>query len=231
MVIPPPDHSYFVPLAQRLGPVISQAWWGVSLLSAVGLILALLYIVAKAPRPIRFYALFIFIALLPVIPLNYKVTSRNIYIPSFGLAVLAGYYLDILIERMKGARLGRHLVYLALGGYMAISVAANWTASLEYRKHQTIVAGMIEDLRDSGRDFTKYDYVFLDHMPGRAIVGPAMIYKLGYNREVIASNDPVFGPIDIPAAVEEIRRKGAPYAVFDYRDGHLVDITDDFNKP
>lgn len=230
MMIPPPDHSYFITLAQRLGPAATWIWNAASFLSAAGLVLALLYIIARAPKPIKFFALFIFIALLPALPLNYKVTSRNIYIPSIGLAALAGYFAGEMLARLEGAPMRRRLLIGTLAAYAAVSIAANWTASLEYRKHQTIVAGMIEDMRNSGRNLADYSYVLLDHMPGRAVVGPAMIYRLGYRHEVIASNDPVYGPVDIPKALREVRAKGEPYAVFDYRGGHLVDVTAEYSR-
>jgi hypothetical protein len=228
MIIPPPDHPYFHGLAMSLNPVISGLWRWVSILSTIAFILILLAFFFKGKGAIRFFVIFIFLTLLPALPLNYKVTSRNIYIPSIGLAVLAGYFITLLLEKFSEKAISKKLIYLFLGFYIIINIVAVGTTSLQYHKNQQLVSEMISDLKSSGIELNKFRYVLLDNLPGRSVVGPAMIYMLNFRNEVIASNDPVSGPVDIKAAARDIQSKGITFVVFDYQDGHLIEDTRDY---
>jgi hypothetical protein len=54
-------------------------------------------------------------------------------------------------------------------------------------------------------------------------VGPAMIYRLNYKGSVIASNDPIRGPIDIKQKANILYNQGVRFYLFDYRDGRMVE--------
>jgi hypothetical protein len=231
MILPPPDHSYFQGFASHLSPAFQMIWKGMSLASIAGLLVVAAYVFIKSRGVVRFLVIFIIIALLPALPLNYKVTSRNIYIPSIGLSVLFGYFFYMIYERLKNRNWLRILMYLFLTGYLLINIMGAWVASHEYRKTQTMVASLIDDFKTSGLDLNKYNFVLLDHLPGRTVVGPAMIYKLKFNHEVIASNDPsVPVPSDIHAVARDFSSRNIPFVVFDYRDGHLRESTADYLK-
>jgi hypothetical protein len=229
MMLPPPDHAYFQVFAARLNPAIRLIWKAASLTSIAALVAAGLYAIIKAPRPVKFMTVFILITLVPALPLSYKVTSRNLYIPSIGLSVLLGFIFLTLYERVKCGRWQKSIAYVLLGVYFCANIAGVWVTTREYRKTQSLVASMIEDLRATGMDLKKYDYILLDHLPGRTIIGPAMIYKLGYNHEVIASNDPSApGPVDIQLAAREVASSNKSFIVYDYRDGHLKEVTSEY---
>jgi hypothetical protein len=203
MILPPPDHPYFQGFASHLNPIIRVIWKWASLGSIAGLIIAAIYAFIKSPQVIKFLVIFIIITLIPVLPINYKVTSRYIYVPSIGLSVLLCYLFYELFERLKNRNWPRMPLFLFLSAYLIINILGVWLTSHEYRKAQTMVASMIEDFRASGIDLSKYNFVILDHLPGRTIVGPAMAYNLGYTHEVIASNDPSAQvPNNIPAVVK-----------------------------
>jgi hypothetical protein len=233
MILPPPDHSYFQGFAARLGPALRLIWKSASLISIAALIGGSFYALSKSPRAVKFMVIFIFIALIPALPLNYKVTSRNLYIPSIGLSVLFGYIFNEPHIRLKDRRWLRGISHLFLIIFIAANIMGVWVASHEYRKNQTMVASLVTDLSASGVDLNDYNYVLLDHMPGRTVVGPAMIYLIGFKHEVIASNDPSApGPVDIKAAAKEYAASGAPIIVFDYQNGHLHEATSEYiNKP
>lgn len=229
MMLPPPDHAYFQAFAARLNPAIRLIWKVSSLTSITALIIVGLYAIIKAPRAIKFMTVFILIGLIPALPLNYKVTSRNLYIPSIGLSVLLGFIFLTLYERIKGRGWQRAVAYVFLMVYFCVNIIGVWVTAHEYRKNQTMVASLVEDLRGSRLDLNKYEYILLDHLPGRTVVGPAMIYKLGFYHEVIASNDPSApGPIDIARAAGEVASTNKPFIVFDYRDGHLKEATSEY---
>jgi hypothetical protein len=229
MMLPPPDHAYFQVFAARLNPAIRLIWKAASLTSIIALVAAGLYAIIKAPRAVKFMVIFVLIALVPALPLSYKVTSRNLYIPSIGLSVLIGFILLSLYERIKGRGWQRGIAYVFLAVYFCVNIIGVWVTAQEYRKNQTMVASIVEDLRGTGMDFKKYDYILLDHLPGRTIVGPAMIYELGFNHEVIASNDPSApGPVDIPLAAREVASSNKSFIIFDYRDGHLKEATSEY---
>jgi hypothetical protein len=229
MMLPPPDHPYFRGLAANLNPILDSIWKGVSIVSVAILALGFIYALVKSPRIIKFMVIFIFIALLPALPLNYKVTSRNIYIPSIGFAVLIGVLFYGIYERVKGKSWSKALAYAFFTLYLVINIMAVWVTSHEYRKNQTFVASLISDLRNSGLDLNKYKYVLLDHLPGRTVVGPAMIYELHFTHEVIAANDPSApGPVDIKAAAKDIASQKIPFVIFDYKNGHLREATADY---
>ena len=194
----------------------------------IGLLVYTVFLIFKAPKLVSFFAFFIFLTLLPALPLNYKVTSRNLYLPSIGFSIALAYLITLVVERFKSRATIRHLIIAGVGVYVLLSVAAIWVTSLEYRRNQTLVAAMISDIQASHTDLTDCKFVLLDHMPGRTVIGPTMIYKLGYKNVVVASNDPVNGPIDIPKVLWEIEKLKEPFVVFDYRDGHLVEVTREY---
>jgi hypothetical protein len=228
MALPPPDHSYFQRLSSRLSPAAYGFWDIASIVLMAGLMAYTAFKVFRGSRPVRFFAFFVFLTLLPVLPLDYKVTSRNLYLPSIGLSVvLAGLFLTAL--KSLGSKTGvRRALISAAVIYALVSIAATWITSLEYRKNQTLVASMVADVRASGVDLGRCDFVLLDHMPGRTIIGPTLMYRFGYIDVVVASNDPVSGPVDIPSVVRELCSKGMPFVVFDYRHGHLVESTENY---
>jgi hypothetical protein len=226
MILPPPSHPYFAGFAARAGSSISFVWNAASVVLTLGLIGGLLFAFLEYNHTIRFFVILIILALVPALPLNYKVGSRNIYIPSIGLAAVGGYVISMLASRM--GRPGKRILYGALCAFMAASIVAVWYTSLEYRRIQTLASGMITDLGKSGIDLNQFEYVLLDHMPGRSILGPSMIYRFNYRQEVIASNDPLSGPVDIRAAVRDVYSQGFSFVVFDYRNGHLVEATNEY---
>ncbi len=227
-VVPSPEHAYFQSLAARLNGPIFYIWKGANFLTMAGLIPLAIWLYIKSPKPVRFFILLIPIMLLPILPLEYKVGSRNIYPPSLGIAVIAGYIFHSLIWN-KGISLWlRRTCLAALLTYIGISIAAINIASLEYHKTQALVADIIEDLRESGVDFNQHKFTLFDNVPGRAIIGPPMMYKMDYKRYVIVSNDAVAGSIDIERKADSLYNEGVPIVVFDYRDGHMVEATKEY---
>ncbi|MEE9554005.1 MAG: hypothetical protein V3W18_06870 [candidate division Zixibacteria bacterium] len=227
-VIPSPTHPYFQGFADSLPSPVYYLWRGISYL-AVGSFLPLsVWLFIKSPKQVRFFILFVFVVMLPIIPLNYKVGSRNIYIPSLGLAVMAGYTLNLFLSKSTIKERLRKMVLIAAACYMAVSVAAVTVTSSEYRKTQLLVSGIIDDLRDTGIDLNNSDCVLLDNLPGRTVVGPSMIYRLDFKRYLIASNDPVKGPIDIATAADSLYNLNKSFVVFVYRDGRMVEATKEY---
>lgn len=230
-IVPSPEHAYFQSLAARLNDPILYLWKGTNYLAMVGLIPFLIWLYMKSQKPVRFFILLIPIMLLPVLPLEYKVGPRNIYPPSLGIAVIAGFIFHSLIWN-KGISLWlRRTCLAALLTYIGISMIAINIASLEYHKTQALVADIIEDLRESGVDFNRYKFTLFDNLPGRAIIGPSMMYKLNYERYVFASNDAVVGSIDIENKADSLYTEGVPFVVFDYRDGRMVEVTGEYIPP
>jgi hypothetical protein len=221
-VIPSPTHPYFARLSSSLGPLF-YLWKGISFAAMILFIPISIWIYIKSPKQIRFFIIMIFVTLLPIVPLNYKVTSRNIYLPSLGLAVVGGYLFYKFIWETKRKGSLKLILSLSLLLYFAINIIAIDITTREYRDTQNLVRGIITDMKDSGMDFEKIDLVLLDHLPGRTIVGPAMIYRLNYRGSVIASNDPIKGPIDIKQKANLLYNQGVPFYLFDYRDGRMVE--------
>ncbi len=231
IVLPPPDHLYFQPIASRLSPVLFWTWKIKSIALTAAVILACIYALFKGSKVTRFMILFMVIALLPALPLDYKVTSRNVYIPSIGYCVLTALLLWWTYDRIGRRKVWRIVSYAFISAYLVGNVAAVWVTSHEYRKNQTLVESLVNDIKNSRVDLSKYDYVLLDHLPGRTVIGPAMVYKLGFSfsKEVIASNDPSApGPNDIRVAARDIESKGYSFVVFDYKEGHLRESTADY---
>ena len=88
-----------------------------------------------------------------------------------------------------------------------------------------MVSELVSDLTATGIKPGDYPYILFDNLPGRANIGPAMVFHFHYDHDIIASNDPINGPIDIKAAARDLQAKGVTFLVFDYRDGHLVEAT------
>ncbi len=227
-VIPSPAHSYFQGFANSIPASLFYLWRGFSYLAIFGFLPLSIWLWVKSSKQTRFFVMFVFIVMLPIIPLDYKVGSRNIYIPSLGLAVMAGYMLNLLLSKPAAKSRLKKIVLVATAVYMGVSIAAVSVASMEYRKTQMLVAGIVDDLRDSGIELNNSDCVLLDNMPGRTVVGPSMIYRLEFQRYLFASNDPVNGPIDIAAVADSLYNDGVSFVVFDYRNGRMVEATGEY---
>lgn len=229
-MIPSPTHPYFAPLASSLDTPIYFAWRGLSNAAIIGFIPMSIWLYLKSPPPVRFFITFTYIALLPILPLDYKVSSRNIYLPSIGLAVAAGYWFYRILwtvdKRTWLRRIGAGILVLCV----IASIGAIGVASREYYKTQKLVDGIVDDLERTAVDLNACQIVLLDHLPGRAIVGPSMIYRLHFKRAVIASNDPLRGPIDIESTADSLYNEGVPILVFDCRQGHMVEVTEEYTS-
>jgi hypothetical protein len=227
-VIPSPTHPYFSSFALSLDSPLYFIWRGISYIGMFGFIPLSIWLYVKSPKQVRFFILLTYMALIPILPLAYKVGSRNIYLPSIGLAVMAGYFFYSIVWNTKvGLWLKRTGMAVFLI-YVVVSVAAIGITSQEYYRTQTLVGGIIDDIKEADVDINDYRYVLLDHIPGRAIIGPAMIYKLNFERAVIASNDPVRGPINIEKVADSLYSEGVPIVVFDYRNGRMVEATEEY---
>lgn len=228
-VIPSPSHPYFAKLSSSLGPLF-YLWKGINIAAVVLFLPLSIWIYVKSPKQIRFFILFTFVTLLPIVPLNYKVTSRNIYLPSLGFTVVGGYLFYRFIWEQR-RRFLKYILSVLLMLYLAVNIIAIDITTREYRTTQNLVKGIIDDMKDSGLDFEKINLVLLDHLPGRTIVGPAMIYRLNYRGAVIASNDPIRGPIDIRQKADSLYKEGVPFYLFDYRDGRMVEARKEYIVP
>jgi hypothetical protein len=229
-IIPSPDHPYFARLSSSVG-ILYYIWKGVYLVAGITLIPLAVWVYIKSPKQIRFFILLTFITLLPIVPLNYKVTSRNIYLPSLAFTVVGGYiFYRILWDWIKN-RSPRIFFSVLLLIYFIINVIAIEITTREYHKTQYLVRNIVDDMEDSGLDFEKINLVLLDHLPGRTIVGPAMIYRLNYRGSVIASNDPISGPIDIKQKADSLYKEGVPFYLFDYRDGRMTEAKEEYIEP
>ncbi len=227
-VVPSPEHTYFQSLATKVDGQVYHIWRGANYLVMAGLIPFSIWLYIKAPKQVRFFLLLIFIMLLPILPLEYKVGPRNIYLPSLGIAVVAGYILHGLISSRRVSLWLRRACLAAMLAYIGISMIAIDIASLEYRKTQALVTDIIEDLKESGVDFNKYEFTIFDNVPGRAIIGPSMMYKLNYEHYVIASNDATRGPVNIEMVADSLYNEGVPIVVFDYRHGRMLEATEEY---
>lgn len=222
LVIPSPTHQYFAWLGPSLG-LAFYIWKGINIAAMILFIPVSTWIYVKSPKQIRFFVIMIFVTLLPVLPLDYKVTSRNIYLPSLGLAAVGGYLFYKFIWESGRRGVLKIILSLSLLLYFALNIIAVDMTIREYHTTQSLVRGIIDDMEDSGLDFGKTDLVLLDHLPGRTIIGPAMIYRMDYHGSVIASNDPIIGPIDIRQAADSLYKEGVSFYLFDYRDGRMVE--------
>ncbi len=230
-VIPSPAHPYFQALASNLPEPVYYLWRFASYAAIFGFLPFSIWLYSKSTKQVRFFLLFVFIGTLPIIPLNYKVGPRNIYIVSLGLAVMAGYLMDKVLSFPDTKSLLRMSAVIVLTAYLGASVGAISVTSLKYRETQQLVAEIIVDMGKSEIDLNKYDFVLFDGLPGRTIVGPAMIYRLGFKKYVYASNDPVKGYINIKEKASELLEGGKTFVVFVYRDGRMVEATSEYIPP
>jgi hypothetical protein len=229
-VIPSPTHPYFSSLASSLGSPLYFVWRGFSYVAIAGFIPLSIWLYVASPRPVRFFIIFMYIALLPVLPLNYKVSSRNIYLPSLGLAVAAGWIFYRIFWKFNGRSLLKKIGTAVIIVIVVINVGSIAVASREYYQTQKQVDSIVDDLERMDVDLNNCRIVLLDNLPGRVIVGPAMMYRLHFKQAVIASNDALKGPIDIAAKADSLYNEGVPILVFAYRQGHMVEATKEYTS-
>jgi len=223
-ILPPPGHPYFQAISSHISPALYTAWNIGSITATIGLLVLLVYALFRGGRTAGFFVLFIFLTLLPAMPYDYKVTSRNLYLPSIGLAVVAGIMLDKLLNRVA-RNSARYVVYLCAAFYVIGSIGAIWVTARTYHKNQVLVSELVADLAETKIEMNGYPYILFDNLPGRANIGPAMVFHFHYDHDIIASNDPINGPLDIKAAARDLQAEGVTFLVFDYRDGHLAEAT------
>jgi hypothetical protein len=231
MALPPPDHSYFRPLSTHLGAASYRAWDIASMVLMVAFSLYSVFLIVKGPRGVRFFSVLIFVALIPALPLTMKVGSRYTYVPSLGFSVIVSYAIIQLYNHFRSRMVIRSVIVTGVAAYMILSVCAIWVTSRENRKTRLLVRGMINDIRGSGVNLSGYEFVFIDHMPGRTIAAPAIRYAFNYEGVIDQSYNPVRGALDIRRKVMEICTLGKPFVVFDYRDSHLMEATEDYACP
>ena len=224
MIIPSPDHIYFSDFAHQMGLSVYWIWKLIYLFSTIVIISVMIYLLIKSPKMIKFFVLFVPLTLLCVLPFTSKVSSRYIYVPSIGLSTIAGYYLNELLQRLERGSLKRNIVLISMMIFATINISAIAATSRIYHQTQAVVRSMVEDVRNSKVDLNKFQFVLLDHLPGRAAPGPAFLYYFASN-EIVASNDAMFGPIDIPKAAADLAAQGKTFIVFDYQNGHLREAT------
>lgn len=229
-VLPSPTHPYFSSLASSLDSPLYFAWRGLSYAAIAGFIPLSIWLYARSPRIVRFFIIFMYVALLPILPLNYKVSSRNIYLPSLGLAVAAGWLFYRIFWRFDGRSLLKQIGTAVIIVLVVINAASIVVASREYCLTQKQVDSIVEDLERADVDLNNCRIVLLDNLPGRVIVGPAMMYRLHFKRAIIASNDALKGPIDIAAKADSLYKEGVPILVFDYRQGHMLEVTEEYTS-
>lgn len=230
MIIPSPDHGYFVNFAHNLGQPIYWLWKSAFWIATISMILAMIYLLIRSSRIIKFFVIFIPLTLLLILPFGFKVVPRYIYIPSIALSAIAGYYFNGLLQKLAHRPHWRTVAMTAFSLFVLTNIAAIGVTSHEYQKTQHLIRGMVADINESEINLHKYRYLLLDHLPGRVGPGSAFYYYFS-SADIIASNDIVNGPIDIPKAAAGLASQGKSFVVFDYQNGHLKEATQKYVAP
>ncbi len=217
LLLPQFDHPYLLPFVEKHTPFITPLITPVNIAVFAAALLIAAIIVYHGSAFEKTALLFVAISLLPALPLNAKACSRLLYLPSIGVAFLAG----SLWQRASIAfpALGKKIIIgIAALYFIAQSLANNLTIRY-YHSLQAASAAILKKIDDMKIDFNRYAYVIVDHAPGRSRPWTPFRLRYGYRGEVRARNEAYEKQIDLDSLMVELEKSNINYIAIDCRDG------------
>jgi hypothetical protein len=201
MIFPQLDHPYILPFVQGSFPGLIPF---IPILNMVIFALVLsfsLFIIKYGEKTERLALFLIVVTLIPATLLNFKVSTKLVYIPSVGFGLLTGSCFSRLLERSRLKKFN-YLICVPIVYLIIQAVAINLTIK-NYRNTQEKVAFFTNELEKLDISWDEYEYFLLDNLPGRTKMGPALKNRLGYSKIFLEVNEQP----DELLNLEEERRK------------------------
>lgn len=220
LLLPSLDHPYIAPFIKTFFPGISPYSKPISLTTSAIAILIIIYLFIKGDKIQKKALIFTLIALIPAILFNRKISTKLSYIPSIGVAILASSMIIPALNKAGG--FARKLIYAILIFYFIGQGAAIFLTITYYRQTQATVTNLLDQLDLLSIDWTRYEYMLFDHVPGRARLGSAFHYRHGFAPRLIEKGEMAEDPPDLDAVKNRLREGGTSFIEIDFSKGYPV---------
>jgi hypothetical protein len=218
LVFPSLDNPYILPFAKAhlpgLLPFLRPFDWLVFVLVTM----AIIYIIRKGDLIQKQALLFTVIALIPAIFIKSKVSTKLVYIPSIGVAILVASFIKQGLS--QAGQIGRKIISVFLAVYLICQSTAIILTIDYYRSTQKQVAFMLDEIDRLDIDWNQYEYMLFDNVPGRARLGNAFKYRHGITIRLIDRYEQAVNQPDITAEKQKLKAANKSYILIDFAGGH-----------
>lgn len=215
LLLPQMDHPYFMPFVERYASFTIPFIKPLNIAVFAATLVAAVVIISRGNSFEKTALLFVFISLLPALPLASKVSSKLLYLPSIGVAILAGSLWRRCSHRLGGFG-GKTITVIAALYFSLQALAINLTI-VYYRSLQEASEIILEKIDDLKIDFNHYAYVLVDNAPGRSRPWTPFRLRYGYRGEVRARNESYEKQVDLDSLMVELEKRNISFIALDCR--------------
>jgi uncharacterized membrane protein YwzB len=176
-----------------------------------------LFIIKYGKKTERLALFLIVVTLIPATFLNFKVSTKLVYIPSVGFGILAGSLFSRLLERLRLKKLN-YLIWVAII-YLSVQAAAINLTIKNYRDTQEKVAFFINELVRLDINWDEYEYFLLDNLPGRTKMGPALKNRFGYSKTFLEVNEQPDRLLNLEEEKRKLVSNKKKFIIIDFKSG------------
>ena len=220
LLLPALDHPYIAPFIKTYFPRISPYLKPIDLTISAIALLIVIYLFVRGDKIQKRALVFTLIALIPAILFNRKISTKLSYIPSIGVAILAASMIKPALY--AAGKIARKSIYVILLLYFIGQAGAIILTINYYRVTQATVTNLLNQLDSLNIDWTQYEYMLFDRVPGRARLGSAFHYRHGLAPRLIENCEQAEDPPDLKAEKNRLREDGVSFIEIDFSKGYPV---------
>ncbi|MCP4582526.1 MAG: hypothetical protein GY839_13035 [candidate division Zixibacteria bacterium] len=220
LLVPQLDHPYIIPFVGKYLPSLINYIWLVNLSVFLAALAIAWVVIKKGSNKEKLFLVFIAVMLGIAAALDSKVSSKLVYIPSIGLAIIAGSLFIRLLKWLEPKKT-KYLIAIAIVYLFCHSAAINFTI-IKYRHTQEQTNYLIDKLEQLDIDWDRYDYLLFDNIPGRIRIGFPLGYRFGFTKRLIDISEEVEKKLDIEIEKSKLENAGISYIFIDFSSGDPV---------
>jgi hypothetical protein len=179
-----------------------------------------IYVLTKGSKMQKQALLLIVISLIPAILYQRKISTKLVYIPSIGVAILAASIMSRALSHVN--QVGRKIIWGCLIIYFTFQSGAVILTINYYIVTQKTVSTLLNELDRLNIDWDRYQYMLFDNVPGRARLGNAFKYRHKKAPILFDSYAEADNPIDIANEKQRLKAAHLSYILIDFASGHPV---------
>ncbi len=220
IAIPDLSHPYLKTYTAAYAPFVLPYIKFINLTGFISVMTAFGILLFKGNRLERFFIVFILASL--ILPSFYenKISTKLLYIPSLGIAVLFGSLFSRLYEAWNVNQ--RRILTISFSLYLVIQAIAINITIYAYRQNHNEVRQIGESIEQLNIDWNNYDYLVLDNIPGRARPGHYLKYRFGFDIHLILNNEQTEDLPSLDNERKKLRQDNLPYIYINYNRGHPI---------
>lgn len=219
MIFPNPGHPYVYPFIEKYASFFSPFGGIINYLSLTLFVILMIFIIVKGNKIEKFALGFVLIALVMPSLLMAKVSTKLIYIPSLGMALIVGSIFKRLKDNISVAKF-RYFTAAAILYLVIQTIAVNITIYY-YRITQNQVSDIVNHIEKLNINWDDYEYLILDNLPGRVRPGHAIKYRLKIDKHLIINNRETENQPDITAETQNLKNQNISFILLDFVDKEM----------